>query len=268
MSEINLQKKENFISSYYNSLNKILFDYYKYLIDSLNLSDKKSKDYIFYIIDLFDLKKQIKNVNFNSNIDCSGYYYFGNKEIMINFDEMVKFCKLDIIDKPTLLIEYFTTLFHEMIHAMQYKTLINANNSIMVKMKKISMELKKLFFDNFALHHLFPDEREANIESSKILYNFFRTYYIENFKDSEDNLLFYLGDGYSKTIKGLHISPISRIYNKETKCIIEKNCDIKTLSDYEKLLYGFELDGNLQNKLEISKEAKAIDSELVKTLKL
>ena len=252
----------------YNSLNKILFDYYKYLIDSLNLSDKKSKDYIFYIIELFDLKKQIKKVNFTSYADCSGYYYFINKELMINFDEMIKFCKLDIIDKPTLLIEYFTTLFHEMIHAIQYRALTDDDGSIMIKMKKMSIELKKMFFDNIALHNLFPDEREANIESSKMLYNFFRYYYIENFKNSEDNLLFYLGYGYSRTIKGLHISPISRIYNEETKYIIEKNCDIKTLSDYEKLLYGFELDGNLQNKLEISKETKAIDSELVKTLKL
>lgn len=268
MNEINLQKKENFISNCYDSLNKILFEYYKYLIDSLKLSNKKSKEYIFYIIELFNLKKEIENVNFDSNLDCSGGYCFENKELIINFDDMVKFCKLDIIDRPTLLIEYFTTLLHEMIHAMQYKSLINDDESLMSKMKKVSIELKKIFFDNIVLHDLFPDEREANVESSKMLYNFFRTSYIENFKNSEDNLIFYLVNGYYKKINGLYVSPISRFYGKKIKYIIEKDCDIKKFSNYEKLLYGFELNVNLQNKLEISRETKSIDSGLVKILKL
>ena len=34
MEKINFQKKENFISNYYDLLNKILSDYYKYLFDS------------------------------------------------------------------------------------------------------------------------------------------------------------------------------------------------------------------------------------------
>ncbi len=268
MEKINFQKKENFISNYYDLLNKILSDYYKYLFDSLNLADKKSKDYIFYIVELFDLKKEIEKINFDLKLDCSGYYYFDGKELMINFNEMIRFYKLDIIDKSTLLIEYFTTLFHELIHAIQYRILINNDESVMLQMKRISIELKRMLFDNITLHHLFPDEREANIESSKIIYNFFKNYYIENFRNSEDNLIFHLGNGYLKTINGIYKNPISIIYNEETKEIIKKHCDIKVLSDYEKLLYGFELNGNLQNILETSKQTKTINSELVKMLKL
>lgn len=78
---------------------------------------------------MFDLKKEIEKINFDLKLDCSGYYYFDGKELMINFNEMIRFYKLDIIDKSTLLIEYFTTLFHELIHAIQYRILINNDES-------------------------------------------------------------------------------------------------------------------------------------------
>ena len=40
------------------------------------------------------------------------------------------------------------------------------------------------------------------------------------------------------------------------------------LSEYEQLLYGFNIRDNWQNKLDVSSKTKTIDKELVKMIKL
>ena len=108
---------------------------------------------------MFDLNNQIKNVSFNDTLSCSGCYYYKNKELMINFNELLQFYKMDIISSSTLFIEFFTLLLHEIIHAMQYKMLVQYDKTVMSKMKKLSIELKDSVYGNISKNHLFPDER-------------------------------------------------------------------------------------------------------------
>lgn len=254
---------------YYDGIfNQILLEYYKYINNNLCFKDKKTKDFVFYIIEHLDIKKEIKNINFESKLSCYGYYDFNSKTISINFDEMIKFYKLNIINKFTLLTEYLTMLLHEIAHAVQYRYLCNSQDTTISKIKILSNELKDILNYNLTLHTFFPDEREASIESAKILYSFAQQNSLDIFSEMNSNLIYYLTDSYLKLSNGIYINPISRLNNDKTKYVIQKLNDIKTLSDYEKLLYGFELDDSLQEGLEFSKANQTIGLSLKKTLKL
>lgn len=254
---------------YYDEIfNQILLEYYTYINNTLSFSDEKTKDFVFYIIEHLDLKKEIKNIIFESKLSCSGYYDYNSKTISLNFDEMIKFYKLNIINRFTLLTEYLTALLHEIAHAVQYRYLCNLQNSTISKMKLLSNELKDILSGNITLHTFFPDEREASIESAKILYSFAQQNNLDIFSEMNSNLIYYLTDGYLKLSNGIYINPISRLNNYKTKYVIQKFNDIKTLSNYERLLYGFQLDDSLQDKLEFSKVNQTIGLSLKKTLKI
>lgn len=254
---------------YYDKVfNQILLEYYTYINKNLSFSDKKTKDFVFYIVEHLDLKNEIKNIIFDAKLGCSGYYDFNSKTISLNFDEMIKFYKLNIINKFTLLTEYLTALLHEIAHAIQYRYLCNTQNTTISQMKKISNELKDILDDNLTLHTFFPDEREASIESAKALYVFAEKNNLDIFLEMKSNLIYYLTNGYLKVSDDIYINPISRLNNNKTNYVIKKINEIKTLSDYEKLLYGFELNDSLQDNLEYSKVNQTIGLSLKKTLKI
>ena len=67
-----------------SELKKVLIDYYNFL--TLNkTSDPKSIDYIFSIIDHFDINgKFLKTICFDGNISANGIYIPGDKKIILN----------------------------------------------------------------------------------------------------------------------------------------------------------------------------------------
>ena len=254
----------NLTLKYNKTLNEILIEYYKYLNYTLGIIEKKSIEYIFYIIDCLKVNNEIKDIIFENKLDCSGYYDYYNKRIMLNFDEMLKFYNLKIIDKSTLLIEFLTALFHEITHANQYKALNYGTNNLISLMKSLSLELKFLTNSDIKLHNFFPDEREANIISNKIIYTFWKDNNLENSGFINSNFIYYLTNGYSKN----KLSPFTILKNRIYNFNISEKIDINKISNYDKLIYGLSIDDNLQNELDISNHNKTISSELCKTLKL
>lgn len=255
---------DNLSLKYDKALNEILIEYYKYLNSTLGLTEKKSAEYIFYIVECLKINKEIKDITFENKLSCSGYYDNYNKRLMLNFDEMLKFYNLEIIDKSTLLIEFLTALFHEITHANQYKVLNYDTNNLISIMKSISLELKSLTNDDIKLHNFFPDEREANIISNKIIYTFWKNNDLENLEFINSNFIYYLTNGYSKK----QISPMTILKNRIYNFNISEKIDINKISIYDKLIYGLSINDNLQDELDISNHNQTISLGLCKTLKL
>ena len=61
-------------------------------------------------------------------------------------------------------------MFHEIFHAIQYQYMNNYSDYLISTMKRLSIDIKQNRILNNQLHDLIPDEREASIESAKLIY--------------------------------------------------------------------------------------------------
>ena len=266
-NDISNVENDNEILCLNNNLNELVLDYFNYLKNNLDLSNKKNIDYIFNIIEMLDIKDNINKIMIGSNVGCNGYFNNQNKELVINFNELVQYNKMGILKTNILLIEYFTVLFHELYHALQYKYLENNTSLLISKMKRLSILFKKTPNIDNQFHDLIPDEREASIESAKLVYKIFSNDLTDiSKKEVEENLIFYLINGYAM-INNKFLNPISSI-NKSINGLKNLNINCNILNDYNNLIYGFPVKQDLYYKLMETRYNQKIDKELMKILKI
>lgn len=105
-------------------------------------------------------------------------------------------------------------------------------------MKKTSLTFKNNKKYTLKLHQYLPDEREANIESSKLIYDFC----LKNFNNDKkllsytsDNLNYFLSNGYTD-----NSCPIDFLM-KNTDLIIDPII-ITKLDELSKIKYGFSVE--------------------------
>ena len=153
-----------------SELKKVLMDYYNFL--TLNkTSDPKSIDYIFSIIDHFDINdKFLKTICFDSNISANGVYIPGDKKIILNTAKLEAACKLHFISHEQMIVDYLSLLLHEINHVLQFRYRYETTDEIS-RILDLSEFLKDCSHDNLKeYHNLFPDEIDSNIRSAKIIY--------------------------------------------------------------------------------------------------
>lgn len=150
---------------------------------------------------------------------------------------------MNILSNENFVIEYLTILFHEIFHAIQYKYMINYNDYLISVMKQLSINIKQNSSLNTQLHDLIPDEREASIESAKLIYNFANNNNLLNTKERNEianNLSFYLSNGYLYSNK-VAIFPYKSISKFDTTIptLIDQKIDT-----YNKIVYGLDIHSN------------------------
>lgn len=243
--DINLNglKSKNYIVLS-KSLNELLFIYWKLL--KLN-SKQDLKNYLslnYQIIETLNLKDEIKNIFFEDDVSyIGGCYNFEEKKLTLNIKKLLQLRNLNILSKENFAIEYLTILFHEIFHAIQYQYMINCNNYLISVMKRLSINIKQNRELNIQLHDLIPDEREASIESAKLIYDFSNQCNLLNTVECNEitnNLKFYLSNGYlySKNISIFPYQSISR-FDKTVPQLVDKEIDT-----YDKLIYGLDIYSN------------------------
>lgn len=223
-----------------NDLCELLYLYYKYLLLNLEISSKKSFSYIYDLFSILDLKNEIQNIEFSSSSKFTSFYSIKDRKIFIDLGKIINFYKIGIVDKETIMLEFYTILFHEIYHAIQYKYL--DNNDVMSIMKKFSILIKENTLIDLKFHDLIPDEREASIESCRLIYSFYKNANIDDKEDnSYKNILFYLVNGYA-TINGNKISPYNTIIQELQQEYIDY---FRHLSLYKKIVYGLDVEENI-----------------------
>mgnify|MGYP004520087471 FL=1 len=235
--ETNLNFTNN--SHYYilnDSLNKLLLNYWNYLKTNLdkNLFSKKNYDLIIELISNLQLLDYIKNIKilYENNIP-GGLYNYEKRILIINVGHLITAYKLGFISDESFLVEYYTILFHEIFHAIQYKCMYNDNKSLIALAKKLSLQFKKSNCYNKNAHYFIPDEREANIESSKLLNDFYlKNFYLNKqaISIAKDNLNYYLALGYQNNFYPL------KILNNFTSIFLDFSSQQIDLDN--KILYG------------------------------
>lgn len=75
-----------------------------------------------------------------------------------------------MISSNKFIIECLTILFHKIFRATQYQYMNNCNDYLISTMKRLSLDIKQNRTLNNQLHDLITDEREASVESAKLIY--------------------------------------------------------------------------------------------------
>ena len=127
-------------------------------------------------------------------------------------------------------------------------------------MKRLSLDIKQNKTLNNQLHDLIPDEREASIESAKLIYYFVQQSNIlntEEYNETNKNLNFYLTNGYLYN-KKLSIYPYQSIskFDNTIPMLIYEN-----IETYNKLIYGFDIKNNPTLSLLINKSKTFYEKE-------
>mgnify|MGYP004514059633 FL=1 len=221
------------LSTYWNLLKSISKEN---LVNYLSLT--------YEIIETLNLVDEIKNISFGDDTSyVGGCYNFEEKKLTLNIQKLLQVRNLNILSNESFVIEYLTILFHEIFHAIQYQYMINYDNYLISVMKQLSINIKQNRKLNTQLHDLIPDEREASIESAKLIYDFAKQSSLLNIKEhkeTEKNLNFYLINGYLYR-KKISIFPYQSIlkFDKNISKIIDDN-----INTYDKLIYGLDIHTN------------------------
>lgn len=256
---VNLQglKSKNYISLSMN-LNELLLIYWnllKYeskndLINNLSL--------IYEIVGILNLNDEIKNISFEDDASYIGEYYnFEEKKLTLNIQKLLKLKNLNVISNDNFAIEYLTILFHEIFHAIQYQYMNNFDDYLISTIKRLSICIKQNRSLNTQLHDLIPDEREASIESAKLIYYFAKQNNLLSIKECNEtanNLRFYLANGYLYRNK-ISIYPYQSIstFDKTIPMLIYEEIDT-----YNKLIYDLDIQNNPTLSLLINESNKRL----------
>ena len=220
------------------SLNELIFTYWKLLKFESKIDSANCLPLIYEIIRNLNLSDEIKCISFSDDDSyIGGYYNFEEKRLSLSIQRLMQVRNLNILSSENFAIEYLTILFHEIFHAIQYQYLINYDKYLISVMKRLSINIKRNRCLNRKLHDLIPDEREASIESARLIYDFATQ---NNFLDEKEynevtsNLIFYLSNGYLYRNK-ISIFPYQSIskFDEEIPTLIDNEVDI-----YNKLIYG------------------------------
>lgn len=225
-------------------LNELLFAYWNLLKSESNEDLGNYLSLIYEIIRALNLGDEIKNVSFEDDTSyVGGYYNFEEKRLTLNIQKLLQVRNLNILSNENFVIEYLTILFHEIFHAIQYRYLINYDDYLISVMKQLSINIKQNRDLNTQLHDLIPDEREASIESAKLIYDFAQQNKLLNTverNETANNLNFYLSNGYFYR-SGISIFPYQSIsrFDKTVPSLVDKEVDT-----YNKLIYGLDIHKN------------------------
>ena len=236
-------KSKNYISLSIN-LNELLFVYWNLLKYESNNDSINNLSLIYEIVKVLNLNDEIKNVSFEDDVSyIGGYYNFKEKRLTLNIKKLLQLRNLNIVFSNNFIIEYLTILFHEIFHAIQYQYMYNCNDYLISIMKRLSLDIKQNKTLNNQLHDLIPDEREASIESAKLIYYFAqqnRLLNTEEYNETNKNLNFYLTNGYLYN-KNLSIYPYQSIskFDNTIPMLVYENLDT-----YNRLIYGLDIADN------------------------
>lgn len=225
-------------------LNELLLKYWKILKFGENNDVINSLYLIYEIISALDLVDEVKDISFGNDISyVGGYYNFEEKKLVLDIQKLLQVKYLSLITNENFAIEYLTILFHEIFHVIQYQYMNNYNDYLISVMKRLSINIKQNHALNLQLHDLIPDEREASIESAKLIYDFAQQnkfISIEECNEAADNLRFYLTSGYLYRNK-ISIYPYQSIsrFDQEIPILVDKKLDI-----YNKIIYGLDIHSN------------------------
>ena len=240
------------------SLNELLSTYWDLLKSESKNNPINSLSLIYEIVRILNLGDEIKNISFEDDMSyIGGYYNFEEKKLILNIQKLLQAKNLDIISNNNFVIEYLTILFHEIFHAIQYQYMNNFNDYLISTMKQLSICIKQNKNLNTQLHDLIPDEREASIESAKLIYNFARQnnlLSVEECNETANNLNFYLTNGYLYR-NGISIYPyqsISKI-DRTIPMLIDEEIDT-----YNKLIYGLDIQNNPTLSLFVNESHKRL----------
>ena len=106
-----------------SKLNELLNSFYQYLEKKMDVFSKESINFVWEIIDILNLKNEIKTIEIISTNNYTSFYNYDKKHLRIDFGKLVELYKNKILDQNVLLLEFFTILFHELFHSIQYKYL-------------------------------------------------------------------------------------------------------------------------------------------------
>lgn len=200
-----------------------LLCYYRNFLVTNKISSLKSIDFIFGILDLYQIENDyLRKVTFDDNLKCKGVYIPEYQQIILNTSLIEAAYKLNFINFNQLIIDYFCLLLHEINHILQIRYR-NSMNDAVTEILNISEYLKRISIrDKNKLHEFFPDEIDSNIRSSKIVY--------ETFKDeeSEKNLIYFLTSSlfYENTIVN---SQINFLYQQLLNSTFDNNYSINSI---------------------------------------
>lgn len=226
------------------SLKELLFAYWNLLKYEPNHIFTNNLSLTYEIVKVLNLSDEIKNVSFEDNISyIGGYYNFKEKRLTLNIKKLLQLRNFNIVSCNAFIVEYLTILFHEIFHAIQYQYMNNCNDYLISTMKKLSISIKQNINLNNQLHDLIPDEREASIESAKLIYYFAQQSQLLNVEECDDtykNLNFYLKNGYLYN-KNLSIYPYQSIskFDNTIPMLVYENLDT-----YNRLIYGLDIADN------------------------
>lgn len=240
------------------TLNELLFEYWNLLKSESKNNSIKNLSFIYEIVKILNLGDEIKNISFEDDESyIGGYYNFDEKKLTLNIQKLLQAKSLSIISNENFVIEYLTILFHEMFHAVQYKYMNNFNNYLISIMKRLSIYIKQNINLNNQLHDLIPDEREASVESAKLIYVFAKQNNILNEEEKNEtvnNLNFYLTNGYFYKNK-ISIYPYQSIskFDKTIPILIDEEVNL-----YNKLIYGLDIKNNPTLSLLVNESNKRL----------
>ena len=183
-----------------SKLNELLNSFYQYLEKKMDVFSKESINFVWEIIDILNLKNEIKTIEIISTNNYTSFYNYDKKHLRIDFGKLVELYKNKILDQNVLLLEFFTILFHE-------------------------------------LCNLLADEREASIESAKLIYKFINQNNINDINEGLSNIKHYLFNGYAN-IAGKQISPFSTILEQSK---IKEKINIENIPINKKIIYGIDV---------------------------
>lgn len=177
---------DKMLMNYNPELERILTAYRSFLATN-NINSLNSLDYIFEIINYYEIsKKYLEKFEFNDSLKCNGVYIPEQRKIILNTSMLEGAHKLHFISFDQMIIDFFSLLLHEINHLLQfrYRDLVDDDIALVLNisefLKQQSFTRKKEF------HDLFPDEIDSNIRSSKLIYE------TEKSDIAEKNLVFYL----------------------------------------------------------------------------
>lgn len=214
-----------------DNLNEIFNNYYLYLLNN-NFESDGSFNYIFDVLDCVNVSSEyLKSLSFDSMLKSNGIYIPESKKIILNIDKINACHTLGIRDKTECILLYFNLLIHELTHAYQHMYKCNYRDDVS-KILIDSENLKFLSNNDYNFYSLFPDEVNANLNSSIYLYNFIKSHKdIDKLDFVEHILVYYLTLGLFNGNKEIN-SQIRYLYKELLGCDYEdKFCDFQEIDN-------------------------------------
>ncbi|MCH5167655.1 MAG: hypothetical protein J1F35_07200 [Erysipelotrichales bacterium] len=207
---------------------------------------KDIENYIWEIVNEFELNDYLKDIIFTNDIEHLAFYHFGERTLKINYEEMINDAENNYgkEDKHELVIftnlYILTSLVHEIVHILQNYYARTSRKPIRIYMKTEILcfsTLTKELYDKY--YDCFSFEREAIVTSLEVVL------YVIKTKIKNEELYGYFRDWLAESLLSGYIIKHKKLISPAH--IISKN--VMKISGsykpkyniYSKLKYGFDL---------------------------